>query len=90
MEKLDLLQKQLNNLDLIEQTIKNNNKLQKQDDSQSLNSLIKLDIIQKEKLESKIKIIKKFTDKMDSIIENKPEPNTLKPELVEYLGYTGF
>jgi hypothetical protein len=85
---MDNLQKQLDNLDQIQEQIKKNNNLNKYTDSKDLNSIIKLVPEEKNELEKKISTIKRFTEQMDYIYKNKPETSNLNSNLVEYLGYT--
>ncbi len=84
---MDELQKQMNNLDIIQENIKKNN-LYKNSDTQNLNSILNLTPHKKKELDKKIITIKRFINKIDNIYKTKPNPKILNKNLVKYIDYT--
>lgn len=87
---MDKLQEILNNIDNIIDNIKKNTFLQKTSETENLENIIKLDKQKKLDLEEKIESINKFSNLLDNIITNKPNPNSLDEKLVDYIGYNEY
>lgn len=84
------LEDKLNNLDNIIDYIEKNISLQKTHHTNNLRNIIELDKNKKDALENKLDIINKFSNLIENIIKNKPEPNTINKKLVDYIGYDDY
>lgn len=87
MEKLE---KRLANLDRIEMKIKQNLEYKKIQDAQMLGQIVKLNQVEKNNLDEKIHVIRKFIKKLDYLIESVPLVSTLDKNLLDYTGYETF
>ncbi len=87
---MNKLQEKLNNIDNIISQIEKDNNLKKNNEGLNLKRIIELDKKHKEILNKKIETIKKFSTKLENIISNKPEPETLNANLVDYIKYTDY
>jgi len=87
---MDKLKKQLDNLDIIVNKIKSNSMLEKNNQGNNLENILKLNNNDKIDLDNKLNTIGKFNQILDNLITNKPEPNTLKPTLIKYTHYDNY
>lgn len=87
---MDKLQDKLNKIDKIIDTIEKDSFFKKINQGENLKKIIELDKKDKGNLEKKIVVINKFSAKLENIISNKPEPETLDKKLVEYIGYDDY
>lgn len=87
---MDKLQEKLNNIDDIISQIEKNNNLKKNNQGVNLKRIIELDKKDKNSLEKKMETIKRFSAKLENIISNKPEPETLDAKFVNYIGYVDY
>ena len=88
MEKLE---KRLANLDRIEMKIKQNLEYKKKiQETQMLGQIVKLNQVEKNNLDEKIHVIRKFINKLDYLIESKPLVSSLDKNLLDYTDYETF
>jgi hypothetical protein len=87
---MEKLQEKLNNLDNIIGHIEKNDSLQKKSLGNNLKTIGQMDKQNKLDLDSKLDTINKFSDLLENIISNKPEPESLDSKLVKYIGYDNY
>jgi type I restriction-modification system DNA methylase subunit len=87
---MDKLQEKLNKIDNIIGQIEKDNNLKKNNQGVNLKRIVELDKRDKDNLEKKMETIKRFSAKLENIISNKPEPETLDAKLVDYIGYADY
>ena len=87
---MDKLNGSLNKIDKIIDTIEKNDYLKKTNQGENLKRIIELNKKNKNNLSSKLATIKRFSEKLQNIISNKPEPESIDKKLVEYIGYDDY
>lgn len=87
---MDKLQEKLNKIDNIIGLIEKDYNLKKNNQGVNLKRIVELDKRDKDNLEKKMETIKRFSAKLENIISNKPEPETLDAKLVDYIGYADY
>jgi hypothetical protein len=84
---MDKLQDKLNKIDNIINQIEKNNSLKKSAHGDNLKTIIEMNKRDKLSLNKKLDVVEKFSSLLENIIKNKPRPETLDKELVNYIGY---
>ena len=87
---MDNFKNKLDKIDNIIGQIKKNDLLKKIDQGDNLSYIIKMNNTDKITLENKLEKIEKFSNKLEEIIKNKPDPKTLDNEIVDFIKYNDF
>ena len=87
---MDKLQEKLNNLDNIINNIEKNDFLQKTLQANDLKTIVEMDKKKKLDLYCKLDSINKFSNLLENIISEKPDPESLNSKLVNYIGYNDY
>lgn len=87
---MEILNKKINNIDNIIEQIKKNSFLKKTNQEKNINTIIEMNNNEKINLINKLDIIDKFSNLLENIINNNPNPTLLDKKLVNYINYEQY